>query len=82
MNIHEKPLPTFAHAEGAALLALLVAIAAALVTGEGRTFHAAAHLAAVLVPPAGHTRTSVRRCIVGRGRPLRHAHTPEPDGQH
>lgn len=44
---------TFAHADGAALPVLSVAVAAVLVAGEGGTFDAAAHLTAVLVPPAG-----------------------------
>ena len=48
---------TFAHADGAALPVLPVALAAVLVTGEGRTLYAATHLAAVLVPP-----------VVGAGR--------------
>lgn len=46
-------LLTFAHADGAALPVLSVAVAAVLVAGEGGTFDAAAHLTAVLVPPAG-----------------------------
>lgn len=50
---------TFAHADGAALPVLLVAIDAVLVAGEGRTLDAAAHLAAVLVPAAGATNTAV-----------------------
>lgn len=44
---------TFTHADGAALLVLAVAVAAVLVAGERRTLDAAAHLAAVFVPPEG-----------------------------
>lgn len=44
---------TFAHADGAALLVLPVAVAAVLVAGEGRTLDAATHLAAMFVPPEG-----------------------------
>lgn len=44
---------TFAHADGAALPVLSVAITAVFVTGEGGTLDTAAHLTAMLVPPAG-----------------------------
>jgi hypothetical protein len=44
---------TFAHANGAALPVLPVAIAAVLVTGEGGTLDTATHLTAVLIPPVG-----------------------------
>lgn len=44
---------TFAHADGAALLVLAVAVAAVLVAGEGRTLDAATHLTAMFVPPEG-----------------------------
>lgn len=50
--IHESSV-TFTHADGAALPVLPIAIAAVLVTGEGRTLDTAAHLTAMLVPPAG-----------------------------
>lgn len=43
---------TFAHADGAALPVLSVALAAVLVAGEGGALDASAHLAAVFVPPA------------------------------
>lgn len=42
---------TFTHADGAALPVLSIAVTAVLVTGEGGTLDAAAHLTAVLVPP-------------------------------
>lgn len=44
---------TFTHADGAALPVLSIAVAAVLVTGEGRTLDTATHLAAMLVPPVG-----------------------------
>lgn len=50
---------TFAHADGAALPVLPVAVAAVLVAGEGGTFDAAAHLTAVLVPPARATNARI-----------------------
>lgn len=51
---------TFAHADGAALPVLLIAIAAVLVTGEGRTLDTATHLTAVLVSPAGTTMHAMK----------------------
>lgn len=50
---------TFAHADGAALPVLSVAVAAVLVAGEGGTLDAAAHLTAVLVPPARATSARI-----------------------
>lgn len=47
---------TFTHADGAALLVLAVAVAAVLVAGERGTLDAAAHLAAVFVPPEDQKR--------------------------
>lgn len=57
---------TFTHADGAALLVLAVAVAAVLVAGERRTLDAAAHLAAVFVPPEGRQRQIKPRINEGR----------------
>lgn len=54
---------TFAHADGTALPVLSVAVAAVLVAGEGGALDAAAHLTAVLVPPAG--RPAHALCHIG-----------------
>lgn len=56
---------TFAHADGAALLVLTIAIDAVLVTGEGRTLYTATHLAAMLVSPEGN-KTAMRICRMKR----------------
>lgn len=57
---------TFTHADGAALPVLLIAVAAVLVTGEGRTLDTATHLTAVLVSPAGTTTHTVKQAGVSK----------------
>lgn len=44
---------TFTHADGASFPVLSVAVTAVFVAGEGGTLDTAAHLTAMLVPPAG-----------------------------
>ena len=58
---------TFAHADGAALPVLAVALTAVLVAGEGGTLDAATHLAAVLVPPVVGDGRKHRMLVVETG---------------